>query len=556
MSVETAIPPAGSATEYAAPPLAPFPDGWRSLGAAFVARAKALRRQVGLVDSMGTSLTYGDALMRSVALARVLGRMLGPSPYVGVLLPPTVPAAVANVALTLLGKIPVNLNYTVSEPVLNASVAQCGMSHVITARRALDKFQLRPAAELVLLDDLPRQVRLTDKIAAAAARWLPATLLARTLPGLRGDQLDETATVIFTSGSTGEPKGVVLTHRNVLSNAWQIDQQVALRPDDVILGILPFFHSFGYTVTLWTALALGKKVVYHISPLDAKVVARLCAEHKVTLLAATPTFVRGYLRSKPEKFASVRLLILGAEKLKPELDRTIRETLRIEPLEGYGCTETGPVVSVNVPGEVTLADGRTVPGNRLGTVGRPLPGTRVRTVDPATGAALPIGAEGLIQVRGPQVMTGYLDRPETTAQVLRDGWYATGDLGLVDADGFLTITGRLSRFAKIGGEMVPHHAVESAIACAADVDEHTLAVTSLPDPKRGERLVVVHTGLPVPPEAVCRALAGTDLPRLWIPSAADFVQVERLPVLGTGKLDLCGVRALAEAGVADAPRSP
>jgi len=270
--------------------------------------------------------------------------------------------------------------------------------------------------------------------------------------------------VIFTSGSTGDPKGVVLTHRNILSNVHQVDRHVELLPEEVVLGILPFFHSFGFTIGIWTIVCLGKKVVYHHNPLEARVIGNLCEQHKVTMLVGTPTYMRSYLqRCDPAQFSALVHLILGAEQLKPELARDIRAKLGIEALEGYGCTELSPVVSVNVRHDVVLRDGRRVEGNRAGTVGIPVPGTCVKTVDPESGADLPRGDVGMIVVKGPQVMAGYLNRPETTAQVLKDGWYSTGDLGYVDPDGFIKITDRLSRFSKVGGEMVPHGAVEAAI---------------------------------------------------------------------------------------------
>jgi acyl-[acyl-carrier-protein]-phospholipid O-acyltransferase/long-chain-fatty-acid--[acyl-carrier-protein] ligase len=353
--------------------------------------------------------------------------------------------------------------------------------------------------------------------------------------------------VIFTSGSTGDPKGVVLSHGNVLSNIHQVASHVALRDDEVVLGILPFFHSFGFTITLWTVLCLGKMTVYHFNPLDARIVGNLCQEHKATILIATPTFMRNYLhRCEREQFASVRLLLLGAEKLKPELARDIHDKFGIEPLEGYGCTELSPIVAVNVPETKATADGRTVPGNRPGTVGMPVPGTMVRTVAPDTGSIQPRGTEGIIQVKGPQVMQGYLNRPEATAKVLREGWYETGDLGHLDADGFLTITDRLSRFSKIGGEMVPHMKVESAVIAAAGADELKVAVTAVPDPKRGERLVVLYTDLGASVDEIYRRLNAGTLPKLWLPAPEDFQQVESIPVLGTGKVDLRRLRQLAQ----------
>ncbi len=418
---------------------------------------------------------------------------------------------------------------------------------MLTSAKVLDKFNIVPKGTLILLEDIRKQVPLVDKLwGAAVAKVVPIKLLSAFVPGLRGDRLDAEATVIFTSGSTGDPKGVMLSHRNILSNAHQIEEQVHLQPDEVVLGILPFFHSFGFTVTIWTAMALGKKVVYHFNPLDARTIGKLCDEHKVTLLIGTPSFTRFYLKScEPSQFRTLTHLILGAEKLKPEFAREIQEVLGIEPLEGYGCTELSPVVAVNVPREVELPGGRTVHGNRLGTVGLPMPGTAIKTIDPESGADLAPGAEGIIAVKGPQVMVGYLKRPEATAQVIRDGWYTTGDLGFVDADGFLKITDRISRFSKIAGEMVPHLSIESAIVEITGVDENQVAVAGLPDPKHGEKLCVLYTDLGMTPAEVQQRLTAGSLPKLWIPSARDFIQIDQIPITATGKIDLRGLRQIA-----------
>jgi acyl-[acyl-carrier-protein]-phospholipid O-acyltransferase/long-chain-fatty-acid--[acyl-carrier-protein] ligase len=528
-------------------PLPPLPDGWESLAKAFLKRVQAHRGKSALSDSTGASLSYGETLVRALALGRVLARTLGPEPYVGLLLPPSVPTAVANLALTLWGKIPVNLNYTASKTVVDSAIDQCGIAQVITSQKVLDRFQMTPKGALVFLEDVPKQVRLTDKLwAASVARLVPTSWKKVFLPGLRGTRLDETATVIFTSGSTGDPKGVVLSHRNILSNIHQMNSHLRLLEDESVLGILPFFHSFGFTVTIWTVLCLGKRVVYHVSPLDARIIGGLCEKHGVTLLVGTPTYMRMYLQKcAPEQFKTLYHLLLGAEKLKPELAKEIREGLGIDPLEGYGCTELSPVVAVNVPYDKVLVGGRTVPGNRLGTVGMPLPGTEIKVTDPESGDDLPRGSVGMIRVKGPQVMVGYLNRPDATAKVIQDGWYTTGDLGFVDDDGFLSITDRLSRFAKIGGEMVPHHGVEAAVVEAAGVSDANVAVTSIPDPKRGERLVVLYTDLGASVDEVYRKLQGAGLPKLWIPAQDDFIAIESIPILGTGKVDLRRLREIA-----------
>ena len=539
--------------------LSPLPALWRSLPRAFVDRARADWSRTAMADSTGARLTYGETLIRALVLGRVLARTWGAAQRVGLMVPPTVPAAVANIAASLWGKVPVNLNYSASQSLVNSSIDQCDISHVLTSAKVLDKFKITPKGKLILLEDIPRQVRLADKLwAAAVAKLVPLGALGGFVPGLRGDHLDAEATIIFSSGSTGDPKGVVLSQRNILSNVRQIEQQVYMTRDDVLLGILPFFHSFGFTVSIWTALCLGKKVVYHFNPLDGRTVGKLCEEHKATILTASPSFARIYLKScEPRQFRTLTHLILGAEKLKPELARDIKEALGIDPVEGYGCTELSPIVAVNVPRDVELPGGRVIAGNRLGTVGLPVPGTAIKTIDCDTGADLPTGAVGIIAVKGPQVMVGYLKRPEETAQAIKEGWYITGDIGYLDSDGFLKITDRASRFSKIAGEMVPHVGIESAIMDVTGVDEHHVAVTCVPDPKHGERLCVLYTDLGMSPADVHVRLNAGPLPKVWIPSARDFIHVEEIPITATGKVDLRQIRQVAlnqMAGV-EIPRS-
>jgi acyl-[acyl-carrier-protein]-phospholipid O-acyltransferase/long-chain-fatty-acid--[acyl-carrier-protein] ligase len=378
------------------------------------------------------------------------------------------------------------------------------------------------------------------------AAWLvPVFLLERYL-GLTRIDPDQLMTVIFTSGSTGRPKGVMLSYHNVGSNITSFDQVIDLRRSDVLLGVLPFFHSFGYTVPLWAALALKPKVVYHYSPLEAKPVGQLCRQHGVTILVVAPTFLRTYLRRcEPEDFAKLEVVVAGAEKLSPKLADEFEARFGVRPVEGYGTTELSPVVSTNIPPERAIShDWRSV---REGTVGQPIPGVFAKIVDPDTGKDLGVDQPGMLLINGPNVMRGYLGRPDLTAEVIRDGWYVTGDIASIDAEGFIRITGRISRFSKLGGEMVPHLRVEEALVKTLNLNEDQIrmVVTAVTDPKKGERLIVLHTGLAMTPEQICRKLAG-ELPLLWIPSPDSFVRVEAIPVLGSGKLDLCGVRRLAE----------
>jgi acyl-[acyl-carrier-protein]-phospholipid O-acyltransferase/long-chain-fatty-acid--[acyl-carrier-protein] ligase len=527
-----------------------LPPHWRSLPRAFVHQARARRAAPAVTDVSGKDLTYGELFEHAAALGRVLSRRLTASTYVGLFVPPSVAGATANIALSLWGKVPVNLNYTTGQDQVDSAIRQCGIQQVVTSRRVIERSRVRLTADLIYLEDIPQALTMWDKLwAGVVGRAVPVGLLGIVLPGLRADSRSATATVLFTSGSTGEPKGVILSHGNILSNIMQVEVQFEPLPGEVVLGILPFFHAMGYTVTLWAVLCLGRRAVFHANPLEARVIGELCQQHGVTLLFATPTFMRHYLRRcSREQFATVRRAALGAEKLSPELAGELRQTLAIEPLEGYGCTETAPVISFNVDRDVRTPDGRSIPGNRLGTVGRPVPGTAIKTINADTGAELPAGAEGVICVKGPQVMAGYLGRPEATAKVLKDGWYITGDIGRSDEDRFLTIGGRLSRFSKVGGEMIPHEKVEDAVRTAAGVDDHALAVTGLSDARRGERLVVLYADLGgKSPEEISRILAARDIPRLWIPAAADYIKVEAIPILGNGKVDLGQLRRIAEA---------
>jgi acyl-[acyl-carrier-protein]-phospholipid O-acyltransferase/long-chain-fatty-acid--[acyl-carrier-protein] ligase len=317
----------------------------------------------------------------------------------------------------------------------------------------------------------------------------------------------------------------------------------------VLLGILPLFHSFGYTTTMWTVLTLPPKGIYHFNPLEAREVGKLCRQHGATIMVTTPTFVRSYLRRcEPADFAKLDVVFTGAERLATEVADAFEERFGVRPVEGYGATELSPVVSGNVP--ATRAARGQRGGVKEGSVGRPLPGVCVKVVDLDTGADLGPNRSGMLLVTGPNVMKGYYGRPELTAEVIRDGWYVTGDVATIDEEGFITITGRLNRFSKLAGEMVPHIRVEEAICQVLKLSEDDLkvVVTAVPDAKKGERLVVLYTELGQAPEQICRALAGGGLPPLWIPSPESFRRVGEIPVLGTGKLDLKRLKdvALAE----------
>ncbi|WP_437203746.1 acyl-[ACP]--phospholipid O-acyltransferase [Planctomicrobium sp. SH664] len=523
----------------------------------FIRHCKKSLQRGKVVDSMKTALTGGRLLAGTLALRRVLRRSVfsAQEKNVGLLLPPSVGGCLANMAVALDGRVAVNLNYTLSDDVLNYCVRKAGLKHVLTSRKFLEKkpYALE-GAEFVYLEDLKSQVTGFDRMMAALGAYaIPAPILERLL-GLTRISPDETLTIVFTSGSTGEPKGVVLSHANIGSNIEAVDELLNLSDKDALLGVLPFFHSFGYTACLWLPMCYNVRGIYHPNPLDAKVVGRLCQDHAATIMMATPTFLKMYLRRcDQENFKSVDLIVVGAEKLPVELAKDFEEKFGILPTEGYGTTELSPVAAVNIPDHRS----RNVfqQGTKLGTVGRPLPGVTAKVVDPETGENRGIGTEGLLLIKGPNVMQGYLHEQEKTDQVVHDGWYNTGDIAVIDTDGFVTITGRQSRFSKIGGEMVPHVRIEQELyrICeppGGDEGAITLAVTSVPDDDRGERIVVLYTQLCKPVQQVIRELAEAGLPKLWLPSADSFIQVDTIPILGTGKLDLRGLKELALQAVA------
>jgi len=465
--------------------------------------------------------------------------------HVGILLPPSVGGVLANLALMLLGKVPVNLNYTASEAGIRSAVEQCGITTVVTSRAFLEKLPALPRLEgMLFLEDILQMISSTDKLVALLkARLLPPRLLC----GRERFSADSVATVIFSSGSTGEPKGVMLSHHNIMSNIEALRMVFRVSRADNVCSALPFFHSLGFTGTLWFPLVSGFSAAYHPNPMDGEKIAQLVREHRSTLLLATPTFLMAYLRrAKREDFATLRLVVTGAEKLKGKVADAFEERFGVRPMEGYGATELAPVITLSLP-DVEVGGVRQY-GAKEGSVGHPIPGVVIRVVDTETGVELKPGEPGLMLVKGPNVMLGYLGRPDKTAEAVRDGWYVTGDIGIMDDDGFIRITDRLSRFSKIGGEMVPHGVVEDELHNRLG-QTGVVAVTAVPDEKKGERLVVVYAREAADAETLQRHMAESPLPNLWKPGRDCYVPVESLPILGTGKLDLKGIKEIALAAV-------
>ncbi len=498
----------------------------------FIDAAKRHWPSVALADSTLRQLTYGETLTAALLLKKWLRANCTRSNCVGILLPSSVGGALANIAVTLAGKTAVNLNFTAGEESMAHAIEKCGITEILTSRTFIEKARLPHMPGMVFIEDLlAASGKPAKALTMCAARLLPTHFLAGNASP------DDLAAVVFSSGSTGTPKGVMLSHWNLIANVDATAQVFSVDHTDCMLGVLPFFHSFGYTYTLWFPLLHGFKAVFHTNPTDAKVIGELAGGHRPTLFLSTPTFCLGYLRKcTREQFASIRYLLVGAEKMRPALARSIEEKLGITPLEGYGCTEMGPVVSVNVIGKNHSA-------YKLGTAGLPLPHVSLRIVDPETLDPLPAGSTGLLLVNGPSRMLGYLGDPERTAQSLVDGYYSTGDLVCVDSEGFLQIVDRLARFSKIAGEMVPHLKIEETIH---DIfGDQPCVVIGIPDDQRGDRLTLLYTQSDITPDQLWRRLSESDLPRLWIPKRESMYLVDNIPTLGTGKLDLRAIKAKA-----------
>ncbi len=494
-------------------------------------------------------LRYGEALTGAKILARHLRPHLGNEDKVGLWIPPSPGGALTNIAMSFLGKVPVNLNYTSSPEVVQSAIQQCGIRQVITSRLFLSKVKLDPGpdVELIYLEDFRKKITNWERTRTYLSVLLtPRVLQERWILKLGKHKGSDLATIIFSSGSTGQPKGVMLTHANIAANAESMIQAIDPGPKDRLMGLLPFFHSFGYTVTLWVPLQVGASTIFHPNPLQAREIGEVCKKYQTTIFLATPTFLRSYLkRCQPDDFRSLRLLVCGAEKLPQALSEEFQNKFDILPLEVYGSTVLSPVVAANVPDWQEGAQRQI--GNKPGTIGRPLPGVATKVVDRETGEPLPLGEEGMLLATGANVMKGYLGQEELTQKKIRDGWYVTGDLARIDDEGFITITGREERFAKVGGEMIPLEKVEEEIHHVLETNERTCVVTAIPDDKRGERLVVLHLSLNGKDvEQIWRGLQEKGLPNLYIPGQRDFFEVEELPILGSGKIDIkkCKERAL------------
>jgi acyl-[acyl-carrier-protein]-phospholipid O-acyltransferase/long-chain-fatty-acid--[acyl-carrier-protein] ligase len=506
-----------------------------------------------IIDGLdGSRLRFDKLLAAGIVLSKVI-RKETQKKRVGIILPPGKGGILSNLAVLLAGKVPVNLNFTAGEKAITSCIAQADIDKFITADPFVGKmtsFSWPPNDQLILLDRILPPMKGKIGLWLALSKLLPAGLIASLLklPQKGGS---EEAVLLFTSGSSGDPKGVILSHRNLLANVNQFGSRIDLRSDDRVLGCLPLFHSFGCTVTMWYPMIEGVSVVTYPSPLEVAKLAELIEEHSLSLLIATPTFLRGYLRkATKEQLDCLKMVITGAEKLPKKVAESFEDRFGKPVLEGYGLTETSPVTNVNLPDALRPegARGPVLPNHRLGSVGQFIPGIAVRITDPETGEPLSLHSPGMIWLRGANIFEGYLNQAEKTASVMKGGWFKTGDLGRLDEDGFLYIEGRLSRFSKIGGEMVPHETVEDLInkALGHAEDERRIAIVGVPDEAKGEALILLSSNPDIDLTDLRTKLSAAGIPALWIPKKV--VDVEEIPILASGKLDIKGCEERAHAG--------
>ncbi|MDR1498208.1 MAG: AMP-binding protein [Puniceicoccales bacterium] len=532
------------------------PQFRKNLGAELVKSLARHPNKVLVVDRGGAKRVVLRGAML-LALARRVARELRrlPDKRIGILLPPGAGATVANLACLMLGKSPVNLNFTLGAKQVESCITITQVKTFITAQALRDKISEKapdfPWGIMERVIDIAVLLKTAPKMRIASdilLVWLVPTPLLRLFWRVSSRGGDAEATVLCTSGSSGLPKGVPLSHKNILGNCSQFDDTRLVAPDTVMLGNLPIFHSFGITVTLWFPLLRAIRVVNTPSPLELTRNITAIREERVTLILGTPTFYRGYMKKAgPEDFSSVKMSVAGAEKVPEGFANEWEKHLGGRFIEGYGATETTPVACINIPdiNDPTAIHG-VFCGNKTGSVGRLVCGLAARFTNPLTNESDPDA--GLLWLKGVNVFSGYINDPQRTNEVLTsDGWYCTGDIARRDPDGFIFIEGRQSRFSKIAGEMVSHGTIEDAVRRALDMKfgddaQQRIAISARLDKVKGESLVLLTT-LDIEGDTLRTALAKEGLSNLWIPRIVK--RVDAIPVLATGKLDLPRLRELA-----------
>ena len=502
----------------------------------FIKAAKKNGSKLAIVDrTTETRVTFSKALIASFIFSKKIRKHK--DGFIGVMIPNSAGSVLTILGIILAGKVPVMINYSTGAAE-NCEYAQkkCGFKTIITSRALIEKIGCRVVPGMVFVEDIRGQVSVKDKLGAALKSKLPVPVLLKSVH--KGNN-DDDVVILFTSGSEKDPKAVELTHRNIGSNILDIYKVLQIQDEDIMLSNLPLFHVFGHNTNFWLPLVRGITMITVANPLEYQKVVDIVREEKVTLFLGTPVFFMGYLRrSKPGDFDSVRIAVVGADKAPDWLREEYAKKHAITLYEGYGCTETSPVVSLNM-GE----------NNRPGSIGKAFPSVKVKIADLDTGESLPPGKEGKILVKGELVMKGYFDDIEETSLRIKDGWYDTGDMGLIDEDGYLWHKGRLKRFVKIGGEMVSLVRTESVLNALLphDVD---CCVVEVPDFTKGAKIVAAVTEK-IDEKDILNKMS-KQLPAIALPK--QFIEMKDLPKMGSGKVDFRSVTEMVKARLAGAEK--
>ncbi len=526
---------------------------------AWLETSKRTPNELAVADATGNAITSSKLLTAVICFSRLMARH-SPEQNIGVLLPTSSAGIIANLAVLILGKTVINLNYTSSKEALQAAIHNAEIRSIYTSTKFLEKlekkgFQLNDilaGTTVYHMEDLKEKITKPRMLfTLILARLLPVWLLQKCYAKSVG--IESTATILFSSGSEGKPKGVMLSHRNIMANLKQVSDVLNTDNQDIVMATLPLFHAFGLTVTTLMPLVEGVPIIAHPDPTDVVNIGKAIAKYRATIFCGTSTFLRLFtknIRVHPLMLESLRIVVAGAEKLNQDVREAFKLKFNKDIYEGYGATETTPVAGVNIPDCIDVNYWTVQQGSKSGTVGMPLPGTSFRIVDPVSMKELPTGEDGLILIGGTQIMLGYLNDPEKTAQVIAeiDGrrWYKTGDKGHVDEDGFLTIVDRYSRFAKLGGEMISLTAVEESVRSALKKPELELVAINLPDEKKGEKIILL-IAEPVEVDVIRNAMLEAKCNPLMIPS--EVKAVEAIPKLGSGKTDYTTAKKLIQGSV-------
>lgn len=503
----------------------------------FMCNAKKRPFKKILCDSDGKELSNIQILVGAMILSKRFSKLKSHNRNIGILMPSCNAGAVTILATLFSGFIPSMLNFSLAKNVFEACIDKAELDTIITSKLFIIKLDMEERKEMVFLEDIAKTISKQEKIFTFIKALLIPSLILIKLIAENYKDLHKTAVMLFSSGSSGVPKAILLSHHNLNADVSAVINVSTCRAgEDKITGNLPLFHSFGINVCFWVPLMHGTKVVYIKSPIDYEAVVSAIRKYKLSVLCSTPSFLNNYIRKAGQgDFSSLKIVILGAEKMNPMHVERFREKLGIEPIEGFGCTELSPIVSVNF-GEDYTKIGKQI--GKVGSIGKALPGIAAKIVHVDTLEDLPPDQEGLLLIKGAVVMEGYYNDEQITKDAINDGWYNTQDIASIDGAGYISITGRLSRFSKIAGEMVSHEIIETMIRTFRGDVENAIVVTGTKDHKKGEKIIVLYTGKEIHPDKINKYLSKNGLNNLWIPKTSDYYHIDNIPLLGSGKLDL------------------